>query len=141
MTSLPDLPGPGRGPLGGIAAALAHAQRKGYASVLTIGCDMPDVPAGLLAALVGTNPSYCPEAPILGHWPAAQAADLVKLLSAPAQAGAQGGNHRSRDPGLLLAQEHGGGRSVRGWATAVNATPIPAPAPLRNINTPADLPA
>src|SRR3546814_13228733 len=68
-TCLADRPHPGLGPLGGIAAALDHAHRQGFASVLTIGCDMPRVPAGLLANLAAVLPSYCTDAPLPRPWP------------------------------------------------------------------------
>lgn len=116
LQALADLPGPGRGPLGGVAAALAHAEHTGFASVLTIACDMPEVPEALLAALVAAVPSYCEEAPVLGHWPA-----------------------RSRElHALLVSACAPSAPSVRAWARDIGATAIPS-APLRNINTPADL--
>lgn len=111
-----DLPGPGLGPLGGIAGALDLAADEGFASVLTIGCDMPRAPAELIATLLRRAPAYCPDAPVLGHWPAALGAHLQAWLT--------------RDE-----------RSVRGWARAVGALPISSPVPLANINTRADLDA
>lgn len=114
---LADLPMPGLGPLGGIAAALVHARDTGHNSVLTIGCDMPRLPDGLIAAIVRRAPAFCADAPVLGHWPVALADDLLAWLrdSAPR------------------------GPSVRGWAERIGALPIAAPAPIANVNTPADL--
>ncbi len=109
-----DLPVPGLGPLGGIAGALDLAASEGFCSVLTIGCDMPRAPAELIDALLRRAPAYCPDAPVLGHWPAALGAQLLAWLS-------------------------GEDRSVRAWARAVGALPIPSPTPLANINTPEDL--
>ncbi|RIA45588.1 molybdenum cofactor guanylyltransferase [Hephaestia caeni] len=120
-TCLADHPRPGLGPLGGIAAALDHARSNGFTSVLTIGCDMPRVPAGLLATLAATLPGYCADAPILGHWPAGEADALRRHI----------GDTTGRNPRL----------SIRRWAETIGATPIAAPAPLVNINTPADLAA
>lgn len=111
---LSDLPMPGLGPLGGIAGALDYAAGKGFASVLTIGCDMPRVPAELLTALLRRAPSCCADAPVLGHWPAALGAQLLAWLE---------------------AEDH----SVRGWARSIGAIPIASPVPLANINTPEDL--
>ena len=111
---VPDLPRPGLGPLGGIAGAIDHAATHGFASVLTIGCDMPRVPTALLWALLRRAPSYCSDAPVLGHWPAGLGAQL-------------------------LAHVEGEDRSVRGWARAVGALPIESPVPLGNVNTPEDL--
>jgi molybdopterin-guanine dinucleotide biosynthesis protein A len=112
---IPDLPAPDLGPLGGIAGALDHAARHGFTSVLTLACDMPCLPAALLDDLVRHAPSYCADAPILGHWPAAMA------------------------PALLAHIEASERRSVQGWARSIGALPIPSPRPLANVNTPADL--
>jgi molybdopterin-guanine dinucleotide biosynthesis protein A len=110
-----DLPRPGLGPLGGIAGALAHAEREGFDSVVTIGCDMPHLPEGLVEMLLRRAPSFCADAPVLGHWPVSLAERLIDRLAA------------------------GGERSVRGWAREVGALPVASPAPLANVNTPADL--
>ncbi len=112
--AIADLPEPGLGPLGGIAGALDHAATQGYGSVLTIGCDMPRVPAELLHALLRRAPAYCSDTPVLGHWPAALGAHLLARLTQ-------------------------GDRSVIGWARAIGAVPIASPTPLANINTPEDL--
>lgn len=144
-TSLPDLPRPGLGPLGGIAAALAYAKTHGFASVLTIGCDMPDVPEELLATLAATLPSYCADAPILGHWHADAAdallrhAELVpasaaQRISADAETRRGGPRNKSR-----VTSGKNPGLSIRRWAETIGATPVPAPRPLANVNTPADL--
>ena len=118
LLSLADLPAPGLGPLGGIAAALAHAEENGFDSVLTIACDMPHVPAEVLDGLLRAAPSYCADAPILGHWPAELALALQSHLGA----------HKAQRSLL----------SIRRWAEAAGAVPIAAPG-LRNVNTPADL--
>ncbi len=114
---LPDLPAPGLGPLGGMAAALDHAASRDYRCVLTIGCDMPVLPRELVEALMRREPSFCAEAPILGLWPSALGAQLLSYLA--------------------VASE----RSVRGWARSIGALPITSPVPLPNVNTPADLAA
>ena len=111
---LPDLPRSGLGPLGGIAGALDDAAAHGWGSVLTIGCDMPSVPADLLHALLRRAPAYCSDAPVLGHWPAALGAHLLAWLE-------------------------GDDRSVARWARTIGALPVASPAPLANINTPEDL--
>ncbi len=112
---IPDLPAPDLGPLGGIAGALDHAASHGFDTVITIGCDMPRLPALLLDVLLRRAPSYCSDAPILGHWPSALGAQLLAHID---------------------ASDH---RSVRGWAQSIGALPIAAPEPLVNVNTPADL--
>lgn len=114
---VPDLPAPGLGPLGGIAGALAFAEREGFESVLTIACDMPRLPEGLIADLLRRAPAWCIDAPVLGHWPASLAAPLMAYL------------------------EEGGDRSVRRWARSVGALPVASPVPIPNVNTLADLAA
>ncbi len=114
-SAVPDLPGPGLGPLGGIAGALHYAADLGFASVLTIACDMPRLPRGLLAALARRAPSYCPDAPVLGHWETASIAALLEHIAVSPR------------------------RSVRGWAATIGALPIPAGGPIVNVNTPEDL--
>jgi len=116
---LPDQPASDLGPLGGIAAALAHADAKGFASVLTLGCDMPRVPAALLAAIAAAFPRYCADAPVLGHWPTEEGKALVAFV----------GEHAG-EPKML---------AIRHWAARIGAEPIRADGPLANINTPADL--
>ncbi len=111
----PDLPRPGLGPLGGIAGAVRHARDLGYTSVLTIACDMPQLPEGLLAALARRTPAYCPDAPVLGHWDTGLA------------------------DALILHIESSSRRSVRGWAEAIGAIPVAAGAPIPNVNTAQDL--
>ncbi|WP_230481413.1 molybdenum cofactor guanylyltransferase [Sphingomonas sp. Leaf21] len=112
---VPDMPEPGLGPLGGIAGALDYAAANGFRCVLTIGCDMPRLPEGLIEAIMRREPSYCQDAPVLGLWPAALGAHLMAHLSL------------------------GHDRSMRGWARAVGAIPIASPEPIANVNTPADL--
>jgi len=112
---VPDLPAPHLGPLGGIAGALDHAAAHGFATVLTVPCDMPRLPAALLDALLRRAPSYCSDAPVIGHWPAALAPDLLAHIATSDR------------------------RLVMGWARAIGALPVASPEPLANINTPADL--
>lgn len=111
---LPDLPRPDLGPLGGIAGALDHAAGNGFATVLTIACDMPRVPTALIWALLRRAPAYCSDAPVLGHWPATLASQA-------------------------RAQAEREDRSVRSWAREIGALPIHSPVPLGNVNRPEDL--
>ncbi|EZP49034.1 hypothetical protein BW41_03702 [Sphingomonas sp. RIT328] len=110
-----DRPHAGLGPLGGIAGALAYGAAHGYASVLTLPCDMPLLPEPLLPALLRRAPSFCLDAPVIGHWPSALAPSLLR--------------HIAESPR----------RSVQNWARSIGALPIPSPAPLVNVNTPDDL--
>lgn len=112
---IPDCPGPDLGPLGGIAGALDHAATHGFDTVLTAGCDMPHLPPALLDALLRRAPSYCVDAPVLGHWPAACGAQLLAHIEASSR------------------------RSVQGWARSIGALPVVSPEPIANINTPEDL--
>jgi molybdenum cofactor guanylyltransferase len=110
-----DMPRPDLGPLGGIAGALDHAAGHGFRCVLTISCDMPRLPDGLMEALLRRAPAFCTDAPVLGHWPAALGAQLLSWIETA--------------PDL----------SVRGWARSIGALPIASPEPLANVNTPEDL--
>jgi molybdopterin-guanine dinucleotide biosynthesis protein A len=107
---VPDRPGPGLGPLGGIAAALHTASARGYAAVLTAPCDIPVLPAGI-AARLGDGPAYFAEMPVIGLWPASLAAHLDAWLA------------ESSD------------LSVRGWGCAAGACLVPLSEELPNLNT------
>ena len=83
--------------------------------MLTIACDMPRLPDGLLERLLRRAPSFCAEAPVLGCWPSALGAQLMgHLETAP-------------------------DRSVLRWARAIGALPIAAGEPITNVNTREDL--
>jgi formate dehydrogenase accessory protein FdhD len=110
-----DWPHAGAGPLGGVAAALRHAQDHGYAAVLTCGVDCLDLP-GDLAARLAPAPAYVAEQPVVGLWPVATAGEASARVSGE------------------------GSRSMRGFAEAVGARPVSVPA-IRNINRPEDLAA
>jgi molybdopterin-guanine dinucleotide biosynthesis protein A len=51
LSSVTDEP-PGVGPLGGLLGLLAHAERRGATSVLSLACDLPRLDAALLARLL-----------------------------------------------------------------------------------------
>ncbi len=112
-----DRPAPGLGPLGGIAGALHHAATQGFVSVLTIPCDTPSLPEALVAALLRRAPSYCSDAPVIGHWPSDLADAIVDHMAQDAR------------------------RSVRGWAQQIGALPIATSERIANVNTPEDLAA
>lgn len=71
-----DRPTPGQGPLGGINAALHHAQDHGFDAVLTIGCDMPCFPQAAASALLGQRAAVLEGHHLIGLW----LADLAPLL-------------------------------------------------------------
>lgn len=83
LASLADRPRADLGPLGGINAALHHAAADGFDGVLTTGCDMPDYPAELAAALIGSGAAVLDGQPLAGWWPAALAAALDEWLATP----------------------------------------------------------
>lgn len=118
MESLADRPAPDMGPLGGLNAALHHAQEQGFEAILTTGCDMPVYPATLAPALIGAGPAILLGQPLLGYWPAA----LAPLLDA----------HLAAD----------NNRSIFGWIDQVQARIVALPGlVLPNINRPEDLAA
>jgi molybdopterin-guanine dinucleotide biosynthesis protein A len=110
-----DRPAPGLGPLGGINAAIHHAAANGFDAVLTCGCDVPALPAGLAELLA--DGGYIAEMPVIGCWPAALADHL--------------------DRWIAESPDH----SVRGWANAAGLRRVTLGAPVANLNTPADLAA
>jgi molybdopterin-guanine dinucleotide biosynthesis protein A len=114
--SIPDWPRAHMGPLGGIAAALRHAQANGFASVLTCGVDCGGLPRGLLAELSPPS-AHLENQPVIGHWNSNTATAVEALL--------QSEGRRSM---LAFAQSVG--------SRAVASTLAPA-----NINSPADLAA
>ncbi|WP_010185853.1 molybdenum cofactor guanylyltransferase [Sphingomonas sp. PAMC 26605] len=118
LLAIPDWPAPGLGPLGGLCAALRHASARGYAAVLSIGCDTPRLSRALIERLVaGEGARFLRQAPIIGHWPADLAVDLSRHLSG------------------------GADRAVYRWASRVGALAIDASGDLPNVNRVADLAA
>lgn len=117
IEGIPDRPGPGMGPLGGLNAALHHARKHGFHAVLIAGCDTPLLPAALLEGLrASREPTYVAALPVIGWWPASLAAAL--------------------DAFLAKERKH----AIRAWAELVGAEPVDWPG-LANVNEPADLEA
>jgi molybdenum cofactor guanylyltransferase len=110
--ALADRPLGGQGPLAGLNAALHYAAAHGYTAVLSVPCDMPDLPSDL-AAMLASGPAVLADHPVVGLWPVSLAPILDTWLTS-------------------------GERSVRGFAGHIGARQIAAQS-LRNINSPADL--
>ena len=113
---IPDWPHTGMGPLGGIAAALHFAQDAGFEAVLSCGVDSPGLPDDL-PALLAPAPAYCAGQPVIGLWPVSAASAIEAVLK---------GNGR---------------HSMLAFAERIGARAVPLPAPIANINWPADLEA
>ena len=114
--TLPDWPQADMGPLGGIAAALRHAEQEGFASVLTCPVDCVDLPESLLEDLSPPS-AYLESQPVIGHWNTSAASNVTAILQSE-------GRH-----------------SMLAFATAANARAVKASYAPANINTPADLAA
>jgi molybdenum cofactor guanylyltransferase len=113
---VPDRPEAGRGPLGGLNAALHAAAERGFDRVLVAPCDTPLLPAPLLAQLAASADScFVAQLPVLGIWESA---------------------HASRCDAYVAA---GGRMSMRGWAAHIAARAIDWEAPIANINSCDDL--
>ncbi|MEG3125825.1 molybdenum cofactor guanylyltransferase [Sphingomonas sp. GB1N7] len=116
METIPDWPSADLGPLGGLCGALRHAVAQDFDAVLTIGCDTPMLPAGLLDRLMNSgSASFVRQTPIIGYWPASLADDLARHL----------------------AQD--GDRAVRRWAIDIGATAFDAGEEIANFNHADDL--
>jgi molybdenum cofactor guanylyltransferase len=114
IESIADVPEPGLGPLGGLAGALALAQRDGFDAVLSTGCDVLGLPTNL-AAHLGAGPAILDDLPIVGLWPADLATTLAEWLAEPAN------------------------RSVYRFAEHIGARQASMPPGLTNANYPDDL--
>lgn len=111
---LPDRPEPGLGPLGGLNAALHYALAKGFDTILSAGCDIPNLPHTLAETLAGKGPAIVQSQPVVGLWPAELAPKLDAYLI-------------------------GGGRALYGFAESVGARQVRFSPPLMNVNRPEDL--
>jgi molybdopterin-guanine dinucleotide biosynthesis protein A len=115
LPTIPDRPAPGMGPLGGICAALHHAEGRGHSAVLTVGCDTPLLPPALFERLIAAGgPAYVAQLPLIGCWPVDLAAGLDTFLASDAK------------------------HAIRAWAALAGAEAIDWPG-LANVNAPEDL--
>jgi molybdopterin-guanine dinucleotide biosynthesis protein A len=118
--TLPDWPRAGKGPLGGIAAALHHARDEDYDLLLTCGVDSLGLPENL-PELLGSAPAFLATQPIVGLWPVLGPTSVV---------------------GAIEAILHGEGpHSLKRFTKAIGARAVDCPAAPANINTQADLAA
>jgi molybdopterin-guanine dinucleotide biosynthesis protein A len=118
--SIDDRPAPGLGPLGGLCAALHHANQNGYDAVLSVAADvipLPDRLAEWLAARSQMNmrATVVKGQHLLGLWPATLAGQLDRHLEITTD------------------------RSLHGWIAASEAIAVSVPVDFANINTPEDL--
>ncbi len=113
--SVPDRPRTGLGPLGGLAGALTAARDAGYERLLSLPCDTPQLPEGLLERLCKSDgATFALSCPVIGIWPSADADRLAAWL------------------------EGDGPRAVRAWAEAIGAQAVESDAIL-NINRVQDM--
>lgn len=112
-----DRPGPGFGPLGGLAGALRSARTRGCTHVLSAACDTPFIDASLLRGLLAQQkPAFLDRCPVIGIWPVSLADALERHLAA------------------------GGTRTVVDWALSIGATSLRTELPIPNLNRVEDLP-
>jgi molybdopterin-guanine dinucleotide biosynthesis protein A len=113
--SVPDRPRTGLGPLGGLAGALTAARDAGYERLLSLPCDTPQLPEGLLERLCRSDGAvFALSCPVIGIWSSADADRLAAWL------------------------EDDGPRAVRAWAEAIGAQAVESDA-IVNINRVQDM--
>jgi molybdopterin-guanine dinucleotide biosynthesis protein A len=116
--SIADWPAAGLGPLGGLCGALRHARDRHFDAILSLPCDTPSLPAGLLGDLAGRGvASFVANTPVIGVWPCALADRLSLYL------------------------DRGGNRAVRAWAEEIGAEALDGWPAIPNVNRPDDLKA
>lgn len=112
--AIADWPGPGMGPLGGLAGAFAYAAGHEFAQVLTVPVDCIFLPLEI-RDLLEPAPAYVESQPVIGLWPVASRARLEQMLT---------GSDK---------------RAVRAFAERIGARAIATPFAPPNVNTPGDL--
>ena len=111
-----DWPEPGRGPLGGLCGALRAGREAGYDAVLSLLCDTPELPAGILEEVRGRSDNcFLAASPVIGLWSCSLADDLAVYLVNDWK------------------------RSVHGWVSAIGASSILTVGSVPNVNRPSDL--
>jgi molybdenum cofactor guanylyltransferase len=112
--SIDDLPTANLGPLGGLNAALQHAQHHGFAQVVTAGCDVLPVPE-FPCTLSDERAVYVDRHYLFGVWPVALAATL--------------------DRHIRVQTDH----SMRHWIATIDAHALKFDSVFHNLNTPDDV--
>ncbi|MBA3836133.1 MAG: molybdenum cofactor guanylyltransferase [Zymomonas sp.] len=107
--SVTDRPVAGLGPLGGLNAALHHAEATGHALVLCTPVDVVPLWPNVLHLLRHDGPAVIAEQHVIGLWPSSMASALDAYLA-------------------------DGQRSVRGWIQSSAAKDISQCTPMHNIN-------
>jgi len=105
-----DRPGPGEGPLGGLAGALHHAWAEGFDAVLCAGCDTLPIPDDLYDRLT-PGPAVVEGQWLFGLWPVNLSKSLDQWLASQAD------------------------RSIRGFLREAGARLVPLDHDFLNINT------
>ncbi|WP_066804651.1 molybdenum cofactor guanylyltransferase [Sphingomonas asaccharolytica] len=114
--SIADWPAAGLGPLGGLCGALRHARDRHFDAVLSLPCDTPSLPVGLLGDLARRSvASFVADTPVIGLWPCKLADALSDYL------------------------DRGGNLAVRVWAKEIGAEAVDGWPPIPNVNRPDDL--
>jgi molybdopterin-guanine dinucleotide biosynthesis protein A len=111
---IPDLPTPDLGPLGGLNAALDYALTHNFDTVLSAGCDIPNLPLDLCHQLAGKGAAIVESQPVVGIWPATLSHQLDQYIKS-------------------------GGRALYGFADLIGARKVSIEPPLMNVNHPNDL--
>lgn len=115
IEAVADRPAPGLGPLGGLCAALHHAQANGFDRVMSAGCDVLPVMRWEAPHLASGRATYVAGHYLFGIWPSTLAPQL--------------------DAWLATSED----RSLRGWIAACGAQSLSHPTKFFNLNTPAAL--
>jgi molybdenum cofactor guanylyltransferase len=111
LVSIADRPEADLGPLGGINAALHFAQKNGFDTVITAGCDVLPIPKFPIDT-PGGEAAYIAGHYVFGIWPVTLSAKLDAHL-----------NEQSD-------------RSMRNWIKTIAAKELPKMAEYQNFNTP-----
>jgi molybdenum cofactor guanylyltransferase len=114
LTVIDDLPGPGLGPLAGLAGALEYAAKSGFDLILSAGVDTVPLSSTLRSQLMPA-PAFVADQPLVGLWPTSAHATALQLAAGS------------------------GSRAIRHFADQLDARAVTLVDPPSNINTIEDL--